>query len=319
MTAEKFYKQAEALQKTIDGKLTDRLDNTPKRQKQAASARIEGRHLERVQHALNTLGNAAASNQLPAEYAKLKKSDLLPVFSKVYGSHGYYSVFETDEWSRKDEFSTKFRAWVDSYKSVEQEEKERDQKRLTEIKEIEDKLLFSNIPGYFPTPPAIARTMVEQLQLNLDGLRVLEPSAGSGSLLDAIGSFKMYWNLVTAIEVNYTLASLLEKKFPAVTVIAGDFMVQPVPVVGYERIIMNPPFENGQDMDHIRRAFDFLKSGGRLVSICSPGPFFRQDKKAIAFREWFESVTGEQIDLPEGAFKASGTGVKTILLIIDKD
>ena len=47
----------------------------------------------------------------------------------------------------------------------------------------------------------------------------------------------------------------------------------------YDRIVMNPPFEAGQDIDHVRHAFQFLKDGGRLVSIMSPSPFFREDKK----------------------------------------
>jgi len=46
--------------------------------------------------------------------------------------------------------------------------------------------------------------------------------------------------------------------------------------------------------------------------------FFRQDKKALAFRAWLAEIGGSVIDLPTGAFKESGTGVKTRIIIVDK-
>ncbi len=40
----------------------------------------------------------------------------------------------------------------------------------------------------------------------------------------------------------------------------------------YDRVLMNPPFEHGQDMDHVRHAYELLASGGRIVSIvCDRG------------------------------------------------
>lgn len=38
---------------------------------------------------------------------------------------------------------------------------------------------------------------------------------------------------------------------------------------GYDRILMNPPFERKQDEKHIRHAMKFLNPGGVLVGICS--------------------------------------------------
>ena len=83
---------------------------------------------------------------------------------------------------------------------------------------------------------------------------------------------------------------------------------------------MNPPFENGQDMDHVRHAFGFLKPGGRLVSVMSSGAFFRGDRKALEFRDWLASVRGKDEQLPAEAFKGAfrSTSVSTRLVIIDK-
>jgi hypothetical protein len=50
----------------------------------------------------------------------------------------------------------------------------------------------------------------------------------------------------------------------------------------------------------------------------SPGPFYRQDGKAQAFRAWFEMLGGEKTDLPAGAFKASGTDIASVMIVIDR-
>jgi len=84
-----------------------------------------------------------------------------------------------------------------------------------------------------------------------------------------------------------------------------------------DRVLMNPPFEKGQDIDHVRKAFDALKPGGRLVAVMSPGPFFRSDRKAAEFRRWFSGLGGRKVELPNGAFKASGTTASSVLAVID--
>ena len=81
---------------------------------------------------------------------------------------------------------------------------------------------------------------------------------------------------------------------------------------------MNPPFEQGQDIEHVRHAFDWLATGGHLVAVMSNGSFFREDKKATAFRDWLAYVRGESYPLPEDSFKESGTGVRTRLAVIAK-
>jgi hypothetical protein len=91
--------------------------------------------------------------------------------------------------------------------------------------------------------------------------------------------------------------------------------------ITYDRIVMNPPFERGQDMVHVRRAYEAnLAPGGRLVAITSEGPFFRSDKQATEFRAWLESVGGQSERLPAGSFRGSdaSTDVATRLVVIDK-
>jgi len=81
-------------------------------------------------------------------------------------------------------------------------------------------------------------------------------------------------------------------------------------------IIMNPPFEHAQDIQHVQHAYQFLAEGGTLVSIMSEGTFFREN--AQDFRGWLNELSGYDEDLPAGAFKESGTNVKTRIVVINK-
>ena len=91
---------------------------------------------------------------------------------------------------------------------------------------------------------------------------------------------------------------------------------------GYDRIIMNPPFSNRRDAEHVRHAYSLLKPGGRIVAIMGEGVFFGQDKKAQDFREWLESVDGTSEKLPEGSFMDPSlpvnTSVNARMVVIDK-
>ena len=97
---------------------------------------------------------------------------------------------------------------------------------------------------------------------------------------------------------NRTLADVLEAKGHDVEF--TDF----VQYQGqYDRIVMNPPFESGADIDQMRHAFECLAPGGRLVSVMSEGPFFRSDTQALAFRTWLDELGGTSEELPDDAFR----------------
>lgn len=91
---------------------------------------------------------------------------------------------------------------------------------------------------------------------------------------------------------------------------------------GYDRIIMNPPFSNRRDAEHVRHAYSLLKPGGRIVAIMGEGVFFGQDKKAQDFRDWLESVGGTSEKLPEGSFMDPSlpvnTSVNARMVVIDR-
>jgi protein-L-isoaspartate O-methyltransferase len=172
-------------------------------------------------------------------------------------------------------------------------------------------LIGVKIPGYFNTPPAVVERLMSVADIR-PGQRVLEPSAGAGDIADAIRAKGVTPDVV---EIASSLRKILEAK--GYQLVGYDFMEYNGGP--YDRIVMNPPFENAQEIDHVLHAFQLLAPGGRIVSVMSEGPFFRQDKKATAFRDFLESF-GYSEPLPAGSFLKSrnSTGVNTRIVVIEK-
>jgi len=306
--ADKFRSLADKMTTKINDCFTDRLTNTPKRLAQAESKRNDGYRLERTQKALYALATLSDVGKVPAILSDLKtKGEIFDLLGSKQEpvSNGYHTYYrETGEPSRDSQQAHALWALL----SPESEE----DKEAEVLRHKVNDLQFCNIAGYFPTPASVIEQMLEEAEIE-DSHKVCEPSAGSGDILDAI---KRCSNAdIEAFEINYTLMDILKGKGHRVE--QEDFL-QVEPEIKYDRILMNPPFENLQDIEHIQHAYKCLKAGGRLVAICSPSGFFRSGKKAEGFRLWFEEVRGSEQDLPENSFKASGTAVNTKIVIIDK-
>jgi len=86
----------------------------------------------------------------------------------------------------------------------------------------------------------------------------------------------------------------------------------------FDRVIMNPPFERARDIDHVLRAYEFVAPGGVLAAIMSEGAFSRQDKKALAFRDFLRTQGGTTMTLPADSFTTSGTSVNCRLVRLKK-
>lgn len=168
---------------------------------------------------------------------------------------------------------------------------------------------------FFETPVELAERMVNMAAIG-KGHAVLEPSAGKGRIVNAITLMAPYRLSATAVEIQPSLIAVL-KQLACDSVVHADFLAfHGMP--GYDRIIMNPPFRNGQDTSHVLHAWDMLNPGGRLVAITSPGWTFRQDKKHTAFREWTTRTFADVHRLDAGTFKESDTMVNACLIVVDK-
>ena len=171
--------------------------------------------------------------------------------------------------------------------------------------------------GFFRTPMSVVDRMAGAIGFDPRVHRFLEPSAGDGAIVDILTSkYGVPYRLIDCVEMNPVRAEALRKKGYRVYPI--DFLKY-ITATRYDRILMNPPFEDGQDIDHVRHAYKLLVPGGKLASVMSEGPFFRTNRKAVEFRQWIVSKHGYfDIKLPDGSFRASGTGVNARIVVIEK-
>ena len=171
-------------------------------------------------------------------------------------------------------------------------------------------------PQLFPTPPELAARMVAEAGIE-SGMRILEPSAGTGRILDALrGAGAMYGCVIRAVEINPGMAHNLTQRYPGVIVDCRDFMAWGGDCDPFDVVLMNPPFADGADIEHVTHAAKLLAPGGRLVAVVSAGVRFRSDRKTREFRALIERM-GTIEELPAGTFENSGTGVNTVLVVLD--
>ncbi|MFR9719860.1 LPD38 domain-containing protein [Aeromonas diversa] len=166
---------------------------------------------------------------------------------------------------------------------------------------------------FFPTTEDHSADLAARLGIE-PGMLVLEPSAGHGMLAEAA---REAGATVEAVELAADLREILAAK--GFSLVGDDFMATQ-PTQRYDAVIMNPPFSNDMDIDHVRHAFEHLKPGGRLAAIVSSMAGRRSNKKNQAFREWLDSLGASEEMMPEGAFKDSlnPTNVRTKILLIEK-
>jgi predicted RNA methylase len=206
--------------------------------------------------------------------------------------------------------------------------------------------------GYFPTPRALVEHIVDEADIWTNHT-VLEPSAGRGAIIDYLLGWvapeniwaveiqqkhaeamveeeakRRYqrrrenhtpllplWDHLSATERAAAVKLVREESYP--NLIVGDFMEASFPHL-FDRVVMNPPFERKQDIDHVTRAYELLKPGGSLVAIMSASTLMGGRRKNQDFLKLFEEAEGESERNPEDAFKESGTSVNTITVQLYK-
>lgn len=158
-------------------------------------------------------------------------------------------------------------------------------------------------PNLFPTPPDVAARLVELAEID-PAHRVLEPSAGTGNILKAIGPGPDK----VAVEINGELVRLLASggAGSGTHIVHDDFLALNGDLGTFDRVVMNPPFDHGSDIRHVEHALSKLNPGGRLVAVVANGP--KQQER-------LQPLASAWIDLPDGTF--TGTGVRTAIVVID--
>ena len=289
----------EALADKMDVKIKEqrnpsKQNYTARRARIAAGMWREAERLEKIQYAL---------------YALARREDVDPLLEGIKTRAAVESVLFNTQWPmRAGDEKRLVKAGLSEETFLEARDKlkamilkpDNSEERNKREQAVKERELVRRIPGYFPTP----KDVVEQMLSYVQPQRVLDPSCGAGAILDVVENCETF-----GYEINYTLANMAMEKGHIVECV--DFLS--VPVQEWSCILMNPPFEREQDIDHVLHAYRFLK--GTLVAVMSEGTFSRNTKKAVAFRE-FLSENGYAVELPVDAFRESGTGVKARLVIL---
>ena len=315
--ATKLRELADKLQKDIDDKTRPLSQNwTAKRGREFSGRCHDGENLRRAQQALRVLAEAHEYGACPKILTSIRtKSKVLELVATRGESSGYYDYRDSGVPRDNTPEGIALRRLVELVQTDGEATASTSKKAQDTLTTKLNELRRLDIPGFFPTPQEVARRVIDAANIYHEH-RVLEPSAGIGSLADLCPNKAN----VDCIEQSHALAEILSMRgFAAIN---RDFLDE-VPTTIYDRIVMNPPFENAQDIAHIQHAYRFLRRGGRLVAICSTGPFFRSDKKSVAFRGWLEMLGAVVEDLPAESFNSKDafrrTGVACKLVIIDRD
>ena len=92
--ATKLRGLADGLQRDIDSKFADRQTNTPKRQREAGSARLDGQRLKRTQQGLRAIADHLDTGTVPEALRGLKsKAEAFQLaYAQIARSGGYYDA-----------------------------------------------------------------------------------------------------------------------------------------------------------------------------------------------------------------------------------
>ena len=330
--ADKLEMLADGMQEEIDEKInsaTSRQRPTAKRRRIAAGMREEGYRLQEVQQILYALAEAHRTGSIE-NYPFLKnirtKSQvgLLNQYGYAikhsWGQDSIQGMFDRNKEALQRLGITRVYEWslAEGQKSELMQNASGSTQKYSEqqrrIQELEDKVWKMNIPGFFPTPRPLIERVLDLADLRADH-SVLEPSAGKGDILDAIiNRFPSIGPYLFSVEISPDLAEIIDLK--GYKCECTNFLTVNPAKYQVERIVMNPPFENGQDVDHVTHAQKMLKPGGRLVAIMSEGVFFRPFKKDVAFRKLLQEKNAFISEPIKEAFKNSfNTATATVRIV----
>lgn len=320
---DKLRKTASGMQRTIDAKLTptdwSRTNHTRKRGEQEEYRLKEGMRLQRLQHIMNTLADLQDNFSIPM---CLKQVTTRNVVEWLFD----YERMPHPDGLAKDFALTLNQSGINELNIAEAHSlivaygesangssivAEADTKR--KIQE-----LTGRIPGFYPTPRHLIDVMLSNVTITT-GTRILEPSAGAGHIVDAVMEMAQSRNLqlvVDCIEPNYQLQNILRSKGYNLVANTIENYAESKPSL-YDVVLMNPPFENYQDIEHIVLATSMLLPGGCLVAICSRGSINNSTSKPKKFQEWLEDIGAYVTDIKSGEFREFGTMVASSMIVVN--
>lgn len=171
---------------------------------------------------------------------------------------------------------------------------------------------------FYPTPLELAERLTKQM--NKVAAPILEPSAGNGDLIQGFIQAHRYGNRAPrysnehfhCIELDPNRAATL--KGNGFKVVWDDFMTFN-PLLAYQTIIMNPPFNDGAH--HLLKALNILADGGQIACILNAETIknpYSNDRKVLL--QTLEAMDDYKCEFVQSAF--DGTDVECALIYAKK-
>lgn len=172
--------------------------------------------------------------------------------------------------------------------------------------------------AFYPTPEEVVDRMVELAEYPETenwlgaGPITLEPSAGDGAILRRAP----FHRGCVAVEFNHHRAAKLRAMDSKWTIHEDNFLDWETDPI-FDRVLMNPPFNDRLEAEHMVKAFGHLQPGGILVGILPEGWFARDDLKSTILRAWLKKNEHKPPEsLPPGTF--GRTKIVTRIVILKK-
>jgi|GEM_PF-4211289 len=182
----------------------------------------------------------------------------------------------------------------------------------SEVSQIKQTAIEQQVWDFYPTPSSAIAKLLDVAQLDRKH-SVLEPSAGCGDLASAVAGSGV--NQIDCFELNPLLQRAL--KLQGFNVLGADFLKsQPKPI--YDRILANPPFGNNGVSRHTQHAYQFLKPGGKFVTLAHHYQL-QPSRSDLNFFSWLKSVRASFLNLGHAFIHSDRpTSVPIQLIAIDK-
>lgn len=173
--------------------------------------------------------------------------------------------------------------------------------RVTEV--IDTLIRTGQVPEtkshqFYPTCEELASMVVDLADIGENDL-CLEPEAGMGGI-----AMFMPPDRTTCVEISKLHCKVLEAK--GFNTVCDDFLNWE-PTHRFNRVCMNPPFNEGRDIGHLKRALELLTEDGKLVAIL---PATHRGRTLVEgwHHEWSQVYTG----------RFEGTGVSVALVTMTR-
>lgn len=313
VTTDKFVKMAERLESEAADKLAPRATHTAKKLCQARSAERDGAEFQRA-------ASYARAIDSTGKFQHMTKKRLIEIAhqtgTNVANGYHSYSV-ESGEFYDKSEEAAAIRRLADELLTEADKQETASQTKEIERKRAEDELRNSQHAGFYPTPDPLIEEMIDLADIG-DDSEVLEPSAGKGDIIRSIQK-RHPSAVINWCEIAPTLADFIRQycgPISGVELSDSDFLANRHRY-WFDRIVMNPPFEKSQALEHVKHAWGFLANSGRLVSVFPTGS--QLDK----LREWIDTneIDHDIHDVEENAFKGLDsfrqTGISCVLVVLN--